>query len=216
MFSDTLNIDYILIINKKSGSNIVQKELGDIQFEAGLVSGFLQAITSFKYELKKKKAEEKVKETILLDYQEYKILLKDGEYIRVALILSQEPSGELKKSLREFIKDFEMKYEENLKTFNGEVSVFKDFMELVDIHFKTSLLKPHRVNENPPHIEINSFEKKILTIAKTLQEDREKFYISKLLNYLLSALSDEPKEKLIANVYDLTEKEHLVPVSVNQ
>lgn len=215
MFSDTLSIDYILIINKLSGSNIVQKELGDMHFEAGLVSGFLQAITSFKYELKKEKAAEKARETILLDYQDYKILLKDGEYIRVALVLSQEPSENLKKSLTKFINAFEMKYNEKLKNFNGEVSGFKNFMDLVDTHFNTSLLKPHIVNENPPPLEISSFEKKVLKIGKTIQEDQGDFYISKLLNYLLSAMSEEPKEKIIAAVYDLAEKKYLLPVPLD-
>ena len=215
MFSDTLSIDYILIINKLSGSNIVQKELGDMHFEAGLVSGFLQAITSFKYELKKEKAAEKARETILLDYQDYKILLKDGEYIRVALVLSQEPSENLKKSLTKFISAFEKKYNEKLKKFDGEVSVFKNFMDLVNTHFNTSLLKPHIVNENPPPLEISSFEKKVLKIGKTIQEDQGDFYISKLLNYLLSAMPEEPKQKIIAAVYDLAEKKYLLPVPLD-
>ncbi|MGQ4873676.1 MAG: hypothetical protein ACP6IY_06320, partial [Promethearchaeia archaeon] len=73
-FFDTLNIEYFLIIHKISALAIVQKELGQITFDGDLIGGFLQAISTFKYELKGERATLDKKESILLDYQDYKIL----------------------------------------------------------------------------------------------------------------------------------------------
>ncbi|MFO7796602.1 MAG: hypothetical protein ACQERB_06750 [Promethearchaeati archaeon] len=205
LFADVLKIDLILVIHKLSGSTLIQKSFGDIPIDGNLISGFLQAVSSFKYEIKKE-TEKSEQETILLDYQDYNILLKDEEFIRVALILNSEPSKNLKKSLNEFTIDFEKKYYKDLKQFRGKITPFQEyFMELVNKHFEMSFINPHKINENPPNISINSFQNRILNVAKTLQSEAGDFYISRLLNYLISANPDEPKERFIANIYDLKE-----------
>jgi len=204
-FADVLKIDLILVIHKESGAALIQKSFSDIPIDGNLISGFLQAVSSFKREIKDD-FDKGRKETILLDYQDYNILLKDGEFVRVALILNSKPSENLKESLKEFIIDFEKKAFNHLKQFKGNVAPFKEyFIDLVNSHFKMSFIKPHIINENPPSISLNSFQERILAIAKTLQSDAGQFYISQLLNYLLSAEPNEPKERFIANIYDLKE-----------
>lgn len=205
LFADVLKIDLILVIHKESGACLIQKSFSDIPIDGNLISGFLQAVSSFKYEIKGD-SERKKRESILLDYQDYNILLKDGEFIRLALILNSEPSENLKKSLNKFINEFEKKNLEHLKQYTGNVTPFQEnFMDLVDKHFKMSFISPHIVNENPPAISLNTFQERIIAIAKTLQSDASQFYISQLLNYLLSAEPNEPKERFIANIYDLKE-----------
>ncbi len=60
--------------------------------------------TTFKYEIKKKDILVDNKETMLLDYHDYKISIQDGDFIRLALILSSEASETLKLAQKNFIK----------------------------------------------------------------------------------------------------------------
>jgi len=63
-------------------------------------------MTSFKYELGNGKDIKKLMETTLLDYDQYKVLIKDGYFIRVAMILDKNPSNYLKNSIIRFINEF--------------------------------------------------------------------------------------------------------------
>jgi hypothetical protein len=202
LFSDILKVDLILIIHKEIGVAIIKENFTEQQLDGDLISGFLQAITSFKYEIKKGSGEG-IRESILLDYRDYKILLEDGKFIRFALVLNAEPSENLKKAQSDFIIDFENKYYKYLKEFSGEVAPFRDAMQLINKHFNMSIARPHVVNENPPPLSLNSFQQNILAVARTLQSDAGEFYISRLLNYLISAMPHEPKERIIADVFDL-------------
>ncbi|MGQ4876692.1 MAG: hypothetical protein ACP6IY_21705, partial [Promethearchaeia archaeon] len=211
-FFDTLNIEYFLIIHKISGLAIIQRELGQITFDGDLIGGFLQAISTFKYELKGERATLDKKESILLDYQDYKILIQDGQFIRVALILGAVPSDNLKKQLAEFIIKFEEKYREPLEKFTGDLIPFRDYMELLNKIFKLTLIKPHVVNKTPPSTKLTNFQENILSVARAMEIEEKSFFLSKLITYLVSALPRTPKEQIIANIYDLIEYGFLVPV----
>jgi hypothetical protein len=210
LFSDILKVDLILIIHKEVGVAIVKENFTGKQMDGDLISGFLQAITSFKYEIKKRDktegAADEIRESILLDYRDYKILLEDGEFIRFALVLNAEPSENLKESQNEFIEDFEQAYYDALKNFSGELRAFKNAVDLVNKHFNMSMALPQVVNDTPPPIELNSFQENIISVAKTLQSDLGQFHISRLLNYLISAMPSEPKERIIASVFELENK----------
>ncbi len=212
LFYDTLTIEYLLVIDKNSGTALIHQNFGSITFDENLISGFLQAISTFKYEIKRKESDDETRETMLLDYEDYKILLKDGDYIRVALILTGDPSDNLKVSQVKFIKAFEEKYKDYLINFKGDLTPFQDCGDLIKDIFKMSLMFPHVINQNPPSIKINNFQERIISIAKVLEADRGEFFISDLLKYLISAMPREPKERIIANVYDLREFKFLIPL----
>lgn len=210
---DVLKIEYLLIMHKLSGIGIVQKEFGQITSDSQLISGFLQAISTFKREIIPQEVTEGVKESVILDYQDYKIFLKEGELIKVALVLNSEPSKNLKDLHQEFIEQFEIKYSKYLEDFSGEISQFDGSLQIIDKIFRTSLSKQHVVNKNPPIIKLSSFQENVLSIAKILESDKTSFFISTLLNYLISAMPKVSKEQIIANIYDLREYGFLIPES---
>ncbi len=212
IFSDVLTIDLILVLHKEIGVALLKQNFTKEEIDGDMIGGFLQAITNFKYEIKDRQSRGEEKESILLDYRDYKILLEDGEYIRCALILNSEPSDNIKISQKEFISDFEGKYRDHLANFKGELDGFRGSIELIDKHFNMAFIKPHIVNENPPAIELTSFQKRVVSVSQTLQSDSNQFYISRLLNYLISAMPDEPKEKIIANIYDAKRYGFIKPI----
>ena len=210
---DVLKIEYILIIHKLSGIGIVQKEFGKTLYDSQLISGFLQAISTFKREIIPSEVTEGVEESVLLDYQDYKIILKNGELIKVALVLNLEPSKNLNDLHQEFIEQFEIKYDKYLKDFSGEISQFDGSIEIIDKIFRTTLLKQHIVNKSPPHIKLSFFQRNVISIAEILESDKTTFYISTMLNYLISAMPKVSKEQIIASIYDLREYGFLIPLS---
>ncbi len=212
IFFDFLNIDSFFLIHKNTSAVILEKTFSKIPHKANLISGFLQAITSFKYEIKKENIEKKVKESILLDFMEYKIYLQDGEFIRIALILNSEPSNYLKKISMKFIEEFENKHYKLLKNFNGEINIFQKSIFLIDMYYNTSLVYPHRVNRGLATIELSSFQENLLKIIKKFERKEDHFFIGKLLNYLIEKMPNQPKEKIIANIYDLKQFGLLVPI----
>ena len=214
-FLDILNIDLLLIIHKESSLVLIQKESGKQNVNANLISGFLQAVTNFKYEIKKSEKEQEKKESMMLDYYDYKILIKDGNYIRVALILNSEPSLSLQKTLPNFIDDFEARFGDDLQNFSGDLSDFDNSLDLIDKSFNFDLINPHKVNENPPSVKPKPYQQKIISIAKLLEKDTSYFFISNLTNYIISAMPKEPKEKVIANIYDLHINGIIKPIEIN-
>jgi len=213
MLLDVLKIEYILVIHKLSGIAIVQKEFGQIKSDSQLISGFFQAISTFKKEIIPQEVTEGIKDSIILDYQDYKIILKDGELIKVALVLNSELSKNLNDLLQRFIEQFEIKYSKYLEDFSGEISQFVGSIEIIDKMFRTSIAKQHVVNENPPNIKLNFFQKNVLSIADILESDKSSFFISTLFNYLISAMPKVSKEQIMANIFDLREYGFLIPIS---
>lgn len=211
-FSDILNIEYLIVIHKLSGLALITKEFRQIKFDGTLVSGFLQAITQFKYGLKPGAKLEESTGGFKIDYQDYLIFLQDGKFIRLALILTSEPSENLKVLVSQFIEEFEKKYEKYLEVFSGQLRPFSDHMELINQIFKLNLSLPHIINKNPYRIKLNLIQKNIISLAKTLETDYKSFSISKLLTYLISALPKKSKEEIVASIYDLIDFRYLIPI----
>lgn len=211
-FSDILNIEYLIVIHKLSGLALITKEFGQIKLDGTLVSGFLQAITQFKYGLTSGAKLEESTGGFKIDYQNYIIFLQDGKFIRLALALTSEPSENLKILVSQLIEEFEKKYGKYLEVFSGDLRFLSDHMELINQVLKLNLSFPHIINKNPDRIKLNFLQKNIISLAKTLEIDYKSFFISKLLTYLISALPKKSKEEIVANTYDLIDFRYLIPI----
>ncbi|MGV9172705.1 MAG: hypothetical protein ACOC35_09060 [Promethearchaeia archaeon] len=213
LYQEMMNIQYLLIINKESGNPILQDDFGDTELDGTLVSGFLQAITSFIYGIKKQKTDRKEKSHFLFDHQDYKILLEDGKYVRVALVLNQRPSELIKEGLREFINRFESHYEDKLKDFNGMLKHFRDYMKLSTTDFRLTLYMPHVINPKLVKTQLDEFEKTVLDITRTFEIMSEKHLnIPELRKYLISVLPKEPIERITYAILGLMDKNYLIPL----
>ena len=111
--SDVENIQYCLILTKDGGVPVFSKSLADVPIDEALISGFLSAISSFGREIgsKMKKIDGGLEE---LSYRQFKIILNEGAYVRVALLLLKRAQESLKEKLRKFNEIFEETYEERI------------------------------------------------------------------------------------------------------
>ncbi|MHA1651371.1 MAG: hypothetical protein ACTSYB_14360, partial [Candidatus Helarchaeota archaeon] len=126
-----LQMRYLLIIHRKVGATLFHRQFGTWEINPDLISGFLTAIQSFGSEIKSKDVPIRK-----MAYNEFEILLNQGELVFVALIVDGKTSEWHEKKLAEFTQAFEQEFQENLKTWSGELTQFKSTGLLIDRIFE--------------------------------------------------------------------------------
>ena len=194
--SDAENIQHILILTKGGGVPVFSKNLADVPIDDVLVAGFLSAISSFGMEIgsKIKKSEGGLEE---LSYRQFIIIINEGKYVRIALLLLKRSSDTLKQKLKKFNEIFEEINEKKLKEYCGEV--FDDIAttKLIEEIFEVELLYPHQVFEDKVRNYIKNLSKKDLTkriiiIAKGPGFESN-FYLRDMINHLKTMGIEEIK-----------------------
>ncbi len=220
--SDVENIQYLIILNKRSGVPCFNKGLTEVPIDGALVSGFLTAISSFGAEIgdkmeDKKESEDKLPISYLpwtskpssdqsglqeLSYGRFKIILEEGNYVKNALLLFKRPSDTLRNQLKIFTRIFEAKYEKKLKEDTGEMLKEGPLMQLIEEVFEADLLYPHhvvgsKIDDYFSSVSKKDVGKKIINIAKS-EEFNLNFYLRDMISYLKTHGIDEVKsfEKL--------------------
>ncbi|MFX1567525.1 MAG: hypothetical protein ACFFCV_04060 [Promethearchaeota archaeon] len=194
--SDVENLQYLIVLTKDGGVPCYSKSLADVPIDETLVSGFLSAISTFGTEIGKKiqEGEGGLEE---LSYRQFKIIINEGKFIRVALLLLKRPSESLKVKLRNFNKMFEEVYESELKSFSGQVFDDIAVTKLIEDVFEADLLYPHQVIETKvdgymKSSTSNNIDKKIIIIARG-EEFESNFYLRDIINHLKTKGIEEIK-----------------------
>jgi len=218
-FMDILNIQHLMIIYRENGMTLYDYSFQERTFDPDLISGFLTAIASFQESsLIKKQTEKNIKGGFELTYANFIILVDESEYVRVALILDQKPSETIRNTLKIFIKEFELKYANALKSFSGYVKVFRDTNKLIEEIFETSLLWPHRVSMDiTPELEkeLSSFEGTVLALALTIQKERN-FFMAPALIDAVQEVRKTSTEEILAAFDDLRKKGLFISFPLDQ
>ncbi|HUY00210.1 MAG TPA: hypothetical protein VMV49_11685 [Candidatus Deferrimicrobium sp.] len=220
-FSDIINVQHILTIHSGTGSCIFQHSFGEVNFDADLISGFLTAISAFQTEFQaptqkvpftgEKLLETEKRETgFELNYADFKILLKDGEFTRTALILSITPTESLRRSLNEYVSLFEQKYGIILESWKGAMAPFQDAEKVVEQAFETSLLWPHTIETEDPKFQeeikkLNSLESSLVTLALTIQTEKWYFFLPSLVQKA-EGIRRETHVEILGTIDDLRQK----------
>jgi len=125
------NLQYVLIIHKLSGTCLFSYACSALTFDPDLVSGFLQAISSFGTEVSSQDTglEE-------IRYQGFVVALSEGELVRTAFICNQSPESTLRSSIKYFTIKFEDDYRLYLTNWTGDISVFKNTPRIIEEYFK--------------------------------------------------------------------------------
>ncbi|MCK4797058.1 MAG: hypothetical protein KAT05_06725, partial [Spirochaetes bacterium] len=96
--------------------------------EVDLASGALIGISSIVDEISQHTDLETIKQ------KEYCIMLEKGEFVRVAVMSTQE-LGIIRKKMKHFLEEFELFFAEFLQNFSGNVYVFSPTTTIADKHF---------------------------------------------------------------------------------
>lgn len=191
--SDAENIQYFLILTIH-GIPAFSKSMADIPIDDGLISGFLSAISSFGTEIGKKmeKGEGSLEE---LAYQQFKIILSEGKYVKCAILLSKRPSEKLKDNLQLFNEKFEEKFKEKLQKQDGAMFQEMQVLSLIEEVFEIDLLYPHRLIRNRTGEYIRNLKKsdikKLLLDIIIIEQLEQSFYVQEMIDTLKTRGIDE-------------------------
>jgi len=174
---DINNLQYILIIHKETGTNLFNYPCSELELNSDLLSGFLQAITTFgsEIDLNKSSSLEEIR------WHGFVIALSEGKFIKSAFFCKSSPSTTLKANIKYFIINFENKYKNILEKWTGKSIAFQNIFELIDKFFKVGskiLFFIPRYSE-----EVNKKEKIIEKIHKIV-EKHGRIQIDKILNFI--------------------------------
>ncbi|MFX1294436.1 MAG: hypothetical protein ACFFD2_06225 [Promethearchaeota archaeon] len=125
------NLQHILIIHKLSGTCLFSFSCSALNFDPDLVSGFLQAISTFGTEVSSHETGlEEVR------YQGFVVALSEGDVVRSAFICNQSPARTLLSSIKYFTIKFEDEFRKYLENWTGDISVFTRTPQLIEDYFK--------------------------------------------------------------------------------
>ncbi len=178
-YMDLLNLDYIMIVDKKTGLNVYEQILAGKERDVSLISGFLEAIRSFGIELS---GSEDESQAIRLQYQSMNIIMNDFKNFRILNIMKEPPSKDFMDSLRPLSHDIETHYGNYFKQFDGIVGKFSGIKDLLEEHLQTPLIYPLKVIKNK-EIKLNSAEKSLANKALNIMKknNADHFYVSYLM-----------------------------------
>ncbi|MFX1356589.1 MAG: hypothetical protein ACFFA8_04820 [Promethearchaeota archaeon] len=201
--NDLLNIQYIIVSDKKSALNIYEQSFIGKVLDTTLISGFLEAIRTFGIELTDSDDQT---QTIKLEYKKSKILMAEFKHFRIILIMNDTPSHMFLDSIRALAIDIGEKYDKYLANFKGDVRPFNDMELLIKKNLKTSFLYPLKIIKTGA-TKINPIEKEIIQKAEQLiKSDGSKyFYVSKLFK------QNKFDSKEIETIFSLIDKNIFEP-----
>ncbi len=237
VIDDVYNLKGLMIIQKSSGL-LLYKHLFDEggEMEDHIFTGFLQAIllfsTQFSEDKKAKTTEEKnLTASDILNPQEihskysflefnhnnFHILVVDGEFARVALILEEDASDKLRKSAIRLLSEFETPFGIMLNTWDGNTDMFAQATTpLVHKAFDLTLLSDYTLAREKARLElvrtyvpVGSLEETVYRICETLANERIYFQIKTVVNLIGDANQLRAKSILLSFI----QKKLLIPVN---
>ncbi|MFX1363384.1 MAG: hypothetical protein ACFFCE_10220 [Promethearchaeota archaeon] len=212
IFDDAISLEHVLVLYKGTGVCIYFKSFGSEQIDPELISGFISAISSFGKDLV---CQEELNE---ISYGDKMLLLSDGEFIRVALVLSKQASLILRRNLMEFIHTFEKVYAENLPKWRGQLNIFRDAGIIIDDIFSTSIILPHEITYE--HSSVKTLKKpqsrEVIKIAENLMKDSERnfFFIATLLKESTEKTGKDTAE-VFMGIKELRDNKILMPIEIS-
>ncbi|MFX0074447.1 MAG: hypothetical protein ACFE96_03330, partial [Candidatus Hermodarchaeota archaeon] len=221
-FLDVLNIKHILIMDKESGLTLLNYTVSGVDVDVELLSGFIQANITFS------ESGESSKHNLVstfeyqfyeFQYKSFNILLKDGNYIRVCIILDHKASNKLRNHTLRFTEEFESKYEIELETFQNSGSIDQKSMinDIID-SFNINLMFPMTLAHSIPPYELEKvkrsiIQKAIYNLAKEMLTTKPFFFIYKMFKRI-KKIVDIDDEVILYEIHQLLERQVIVPTPI--
>ncbi len=212
ILDDLIKISYIMIIHKEAGTTIYNKQIS-MELDSDLIGGFLTAISQFRSEIKKPGEKSTEGKGFQMDYYDFKIIINDGSYVRVALILDGPPSEQLEINQKGFTQRFEARFSPLIRDFSGDIRPFSETDAFVEEYFNISLLYPLQLATHWEVSKLEKLERALLEVAQEMQKERKFFFIASLISYGIAGRK-ESKDQIISAIIDLKKRGLIVPIEI--
>jgi hypothetical protein len=222
-FLNLLNIKHIVIMSRSSGVSIVDYPLSGSGIDVSLLTGFIQANITFSESGDSEEDKQIVDEHHFyeLNYKNFNILLKEGKYVRVCLILDHKASNSLKSLVGDFLREYEIRYQEKLIKLEKTGSTdFEDTVDYIIDHFNIKLVFPMTLSHTIPppvteSIKENYIQTAVFNFAKELLLSKPFFFINNLLKKVTEIVNIEA-DAILYEVYKLIEMDVFIPTSLEK
>ncbi|MFX1443254.1 MAG: hypothetical protein ACFFHV_07575 [Promethearchaeota archaeon] len=205
-FIDILSLNYLLVIDKKTGLNVYEQFFAGKVIDASLISGFLEAIRNFGIELTGTYSQS---QTVKLEYQESKILMSEFKDFRIVLVMAENPSDDFLNSITTLSYDVDRNFGELIQNFKGDTTQFKGISQCVEKNFNVSFIAPLTIGD-VGDIKLKDAEIAMINKAKAIMKQNNlNFFFT---SFLLPEQTYDPKKT--RTVFDLIEKKIFVPTKI--
>ncbi len=203
-FKDATTILTILAIHNDSGLCLSKIAVhGGIGLDENLFTGFISAMGSFKDELAKQMGlpvRDGGRDNTI-EYNEFTITLMDGEYLRLGLVSYNSLGGLIKERCGQVLRTYEIKHVNDLKNFDGELQIFKDFEEAIETALDLNLNKKCVIDIK----QLNKYDapESFITILNDLNSSSEGFYPAEIALTLVREMkiSDQEANFMVYEAY---------------
>ena len=221
-FLDVLNIKHILIMDKESGLTVINYTVSGVDVDVELLSGFIQANITFS------ESGEASKQNLVssyenlfyeFQYKSFNILLKDGNHVRICLILNHKASNKLRNHTFRFVEEFEEKFEEELLTFRNTGSInFNNMIDDIVDSFNINLTFPMTLAHSIPPYELEKVKRSILqkaifNLAKEMLAVKPFFFIYNMLQRIKKIVNIDD-EVILFEIHQLLERQIITPTPI--
>ncbi|MFX1349832.1 MAG: hypothetical protein ACFE92_14280 [Promethearchaeota archaeon] len=221
-FLDVLNIKHILLVAKESGLALVDYPISGAGVNTELLTGFIQANITFSESSSTSDGngtEGKYYQFYEFQYEKFNILLKNGQFIRICLVLDNKASDSLKTVVSEFLSNYESIYLDKIEEHitKGKMR-FKTTIDFIIDNFNVKLVFPMVLTHTllPDELELikkNPIQKAIFDFAKELLASKTFFFIINLIDQVQRIVHIDAN-KILYEIYQLIEKNVILPTTI--
>ncbi|MHA2394326.1 MAG: right-handed parallel beta-helix repeat-containing protein [Promethearchaeota archaeon] len=215
-FKDVSSILTVLAIHNESGLCLSKIALhGGIGLDENLFTGFLSAMGSFKDELAKQMGLRVHGEggDNIIEYNEFTITLMDGEYLRLGLVSYNSLGDLIKEQCGQVLRNYEIKHVNDLKNFDGEIEVFKDFEETIETELDMNLNKKCIINVK----QLNKYDapESFITILYDFNSRTDGFYPVEITSTLVREMNISEQEAHFM-IYEAYKNQIFLPLKLEK
>ncbi|MHA1377660.1 MAG: hypothetical protein ACTSRG_04660 [Candidatus Helarchaeota archaeon] len=178
-FNDLISIRKVYLIHKKDNECIFEQNYNMVDFEEftdkaliSMIKGFGKGKSGYNASLD------------LVRFQDFVIIIDDGDFVRTAFVMNKLPSRKFLKGIVRFVQIFEIN-NFNLLKEDGKFANWDEVHDLLDYIFEISIILPYRVTMKGMNMKLNAFRSQLVMMAYESQTDGY-FFISNLYNKILS------------------------------
>jgi len=221
-FLDILNLKHILLMTKHSGLPILDYPISGAGVNTELLTGFIQANITFSESSTNSSSIGKYGKNhqfYEFQYENFNILLKNGEFIRISLVLDHQASSSLKTLVTEFLQEYEIRYLDRLeRVVNVGMLNFEDTIDFIIDTFNIRLVFPMILTHafSPDMLESinkNLIQKTIVDFAKQLLASKQFFFIINLLDEVQKIVHIDANI-LLYEISLLLERNIIIPTTI--
>lgn len=221
-FLDVLNLKHILLMTKHSGLPILDYPISGAGVNTEVLTGFIQANITFSESGNTSNSFENYgynHQFYEFQYETFNILLKNGQFIRICLVLDHKASVSLKTLVSDFLQDYEARYLDKLeRVVNAGMLNFEDTIDYIIDTFNIKLVFPMGLThtflpEMLESIKKKPIQKAIIDFAKQLLASKQFFFIINLLDEVQKIVNIEANI-LLYEISLLLERNIIIPTTI--